>query len=110
MFSSWCVLGGTHRGSRRWPHYVVDPTATLKPHHPRRHCPLSVLENLYRATGLAFPPSRVRTASAFWALCSRPLDGDLSVGARVRGEMLRRGRSIPAGGAVWRSAKETLHE
>lgn len=77
---------------------------------PEGALPLSVLENLYRATGLAFPPSRVRTASAFWALCSRPLDGDLSVGARVRGEMLRRGRSIPAGGAVWRSAKETLHE
>src|SRR5690606_34036099 len=32
-FSSWCALGGTHRESRRWPHYVVDPPAAPKPHH-----------------------------------------------------------------------------
>jgi len=33
LVSSWWVRLGTHRGSRRWPHLLVDAPAQLKAHH-----------------------------------------------------------------------------
>ena len=37
--SPQCVLAGTHRESRRWPHPVVDPAGYLKAHHAAGRTP-----------------------------------------------------------------------